>query len=103
MNIKVCGWEWRRISPSLDFTTFCVGLYAGSAWIMENLIQVYNEEYTVPPVDVIILAPLQGCALNRICEYHLQYEAALERRIGCRPQSVGRSSVLQKYHTIKQY
>ena len=43
-------------------------LCRGSAWIMENFIQVYNEEYwshmhgytqVPPPVDVILLAPLQ--------------------------------------------
>ena len=124
MNLRVCGWEWRRISPLFKNTDSWVKaitlldkkltkrssaflfwlcarkiwkrlsinekancdinkfnplfriacrihnlLCRGSAWIMENLIQMYIEEYwphmhgyrQVAPVDVILLAPLQGC------------------------------------------
>ena len=36
--------ELKRIATSTNSIRY-LGLYTGSAWIMENLIQVYNEEY----------------------------------------------------------
>ena len=88
-------------------------LCRGSAWIMENFLSRCIMKSTGPicmdirkslRLMLFLLAPLQGCALDRLCEYDLQYEAAalkisenvnagplwgcdwIERRIGCRSQ-----------------
>src|SRR3990167_1191811 len=60
-------------------------LCRGSAWIMENFLSRCIMKSTGPicmdirkslRLMLFLLAPLQGCALDRLCEYDLQYEAA---------------------------